>query len=262
MLNLRPIDSLPLSPVVLQAYESVIGAVGSEAFAARVTRAVQRLAHVDRLYLFELRGNPVKVRSLVQMYEPDKPRVEHDTYVRHYLPLDPIQKVIRSGAPGDGMVEIRVEPRDILAAGYRRMLENAGILERVSYLRRARNGWQCMTVARRAGSGPFREEDLTVLGSFARLLMPMIRRNEALTDNVQVSSREAIEEIEGRFGRRFPALTNRERQACARAVIGMTVEGAALELGVALSSVLTYRKRAYRRLGVSSAGELARLVMR
>jgi DNA-binding CsgD family transcriptional regulator len=119
-----------------------------------------------------------------------------------------------------------------------------------------------MTVARRTRSGPFREEDLAVLGSFAQLLMPMIRRNEALTDGVQVSSKEAIAEIEGRLHRRFPALTDRERQACARAVVGVTVEGAALELGVALSSVRTYRKRAYRRLGVTNAGELARLVMR
>ena len=42
----------------------------------------------------------------------------------------------------------------------------------------------------------------------------------------------------------------------------MTAEGAALELGIAISSVLTYRKRAFRRLGVTSAAELAPLVMR
>jgi DNA-binding CsgD family transcriptional regulator len=262
MLNLRRIDSLPVSPAVLQAYETTLGALGSESFASRVARAVERLAHVDRLYLFDLRGNPVKVRSLVQVYEPEKPPVAHETYVRHYLPIDPIQKVIQSGAPVDGMTQIRVAPSDIVAAGYRRMLETADILERVSYLRRVRSGWQCMTVARKSRSGAFAEEELLVLGSFARLLMPMIRRNEALTEGAQVSSREAVQEIEQRFGRRFPQLTARERQACARAVVGMTAGGAALDLGVALSSVLTYRKRAYRRLGVTSAGELARLVMR
>jgi DNA-binding CsgD family transcriptional regulator len=262
MPNLRPVDSLPLSAAVLQAYEYVMKAVGSDAFAGRVTRAVERLAHVDRLYLFELRGNPVKVRSLVQMYEPGKPRVEHSTYVRHYLPIDPIQRVISAGASHEGMVEIRVQPRDIVATGYRRMLEHAGILERVSYLRRAQSGWQCMTVARRSRNGPFNDADLAALGSFAGLLMPMISRNEALTEGAPASGKDAIDDIEARFGRRFPELTGRERQACARAVVGMTVEGAAKDLGVALSSVHTYRKRAYRRLGVASAAELARLVMR
>ena len=262
MLNLRSIDSLPISPTVLRAYEGTLAALGSESFAPRVARAVERLAHVDRLYLFDLRGSPVKVRSLVQVYEPDKPPVAHETYLRHYLPIDPIQKVIQSGLPVDGMVQIRIAPSDILAAGYRRMLETAQIVERVSYLRRARTGWQCMTVARKRRSGTFDDEELGVLGSFARLLMPMIRRNESLTESGQVAGREAVQEIEQRYGRRFPHLTDRERQAWARAVVGMTAGGAALDLGIALSSVLTYRKRAYRRLGVTSAGELARLVMR
>ena len=119
-----------------------------------------------------------------------------------------------------------------------------------------------MTVARKAGSGPFDEAELQLLGSFAKLLMPLVRRHECLIGVTQMRGARAIEEIESRFGRRFPALTPRERQACARAVVGMTAEGAALELGIAISSVLTYRKRAFRRLGVTSAAELAPLVMR
>jgi DNA-binding CsgD family transcriptional regulator len=253
---------LPISPEVLLAYEAVVGVVGSEAFAGRVTRAVQKLARIDRLYLFDLNSGPVRVRSLIQMYEPEKPAVAHETYVRHYLPIDPIQRVIQSGTLCDGMVQITVEPRDILAAGYRRMLEHAGIVERVSFLKRAGGGWQCMTVARRRRSGPFEEHDLLVLGGFARLLMPLITRNEALVNCAPRSPQEAIDEIERRFSRRFPLVTERERQVCARAVVGMTAEGAALDLGIAVSSVLTYRKRAYRRLDVTSVGELSRLVMR
>jgi len=262
MANLRQIDSVPISPAVLQAYELVVGVVGSEAFAGCTTQAVQRLTHVDRLYLFDLRNGPAGVRPLVQFYEADKPPVAHQTYIRHYLPSDPIQRAMSSASRADGMLEIRVEPRDIVANGYRRMLEHAGILERVSYLRRAASGWQCMTVARKARSGPFKEPDLAVLGSFARLLMPLIARNEALSDCIPQRTREAIDEIESRFGRRFPALTLRERQTCARAAVGMTAAGAALDLGIAVSSILTYRKRAYQRLGVTSACELARCVMR
>lgn len=73
---------------------------------------------------------------------------------------------------------------------------------------------------------------------------------------------QRIEELEQRFAARFPALTPREREVCARAAIGVSVEGAALDLAIATSSVLTYRKRAYQRLGISSAYELACLVLR
>ena len=119
-----------------------------------------------------------------------------------------------------------------------------------------------MTVARRRGSGAFDEDELELLGGFARLLMPMIERNEALAGHKPLSTQAAVDELERRFGKLFPALTLRERETCARAAVGMTAEGTALDLGIAVSSILTYRKRAYQRLGVTSAYELARLVMR
>ena len=55
-------------------------------------------------------------------------------------------------------------------------------------------------------------------------------------------------------------LTARELDVMARAIIGMTAEGTALDINVKKSSVVTYRKRAYERLGVSSLPELFRLV--
>lgn len=260
MASLSQIDSLPISPAVLDAYELVVDSVGTESFKETTTQAVRRLTHVDRLYLFDMADGSAGARSLVQFHEPDKPPVAHRTYVRHYLPIDPIQRAM--SFPSQGMMQIRVEPRDIMANSYRRMLEHAGILERVSFLRRAASGWQCMTVARKVCSGAFEERDLLILGSFARLLMPLITRNEALSEYIPQRGRDAIDEIESRFCRLFPSLTLSERQTCARAAVGMTVGGTALDLDIALSSVLTYRKRAYHRLRVTSACELARLVMR
>jgi DNA-binding CsgD family transcriptional regulator len=42
----------------------------------------------------------------------------------------------------------------------------------------------------------------------------------------------------------------------------MSVEAAALDMNIGRASVLTYRKRAYARLGVSSANELCKIVMK
>jgi len=68
------------------------------------------------------------------------------------------------------------------------------------------------------------------------------------------------EQLEERFARRWPALTPRERQVCARAAIGLSVEATAIDLGIAKTSVVTFRQRAYRRLGVTSPFELCGLV--
>jgi DNA-binding CsgD family transcriptional regulator len=51
-------------------------------------------------------------------------------------------------------------------------------------------------------------------------------------------------------------LTRRELSVCALALVGMTIEGSALELNVKKSTIITYRKRAYERLGISSLNEL------
>jgi len=55
-------------------------------------------------------------------------------------------------------------------------------------------------------------------------------------------------------------LTRREREVCARAAVGMTVEATALDLGISRTTVLTYRQRAYARLGVTSPIELRALI--
>ena len=68
-----------------------------------------------------------------------------------------------------------------------------------------------------------------------------------------------MRELEERFADRCAGLTARERQVCARASRS-SVEKTALELGIGKTSVLTYRQRAYQRLGVTSPFELCALV--
>ena len=66
------------------------------------------------------------------------------------------------------------------------------------------------------------------------------------------------------FATRAPlaALTPREREVCCRILSGLSSEAISQELGISLHSTLTYRKRAYQRLGISSQGELFGIVLR
>jgi DNA-binding CsgD family transcriptional regulator len=53
-----------------------------------------------------------------------------------------------------------------------------------------------------------------------------------------------------------PDLTARETEVCARTVIGMTAYAISLDLDISVSTVTTYRRRAYARMGICSAYEL------
>jgi DNA-binding CsgD family transcriptional regulator len=59
---------------------------------------------------------------------------------------------------------------------------------------------------------------------------------------------------------RSPELSTRECEVCARAVAGKTIEGTSLELDIKRTSVITYRQRAYQKLGISRTNELVALL--
>jgi DNA-binding CsgD family transcriptional regulator len=59
----------------------------------------------------------------------------------------------------------------------------------------------------------------------------------------------------------FRTLTSREKDVCLRILLGYGSEAISAELGISLHSTLTYRKRAYQRLGISSQNELFGLAL-
>ncbi|WP_426409080.1 helix-turn-helix transcriptional regulator [Bradyrhizobium ganzhouense] len=66
------------------------------------------------------------------------------------------------------------------------------------------------------------------------------------------------------FATRAPlsALTPREQEVCRHILLGLSSEAISQALGISLHSTLTYRKRAYERLGISSQNELFGIVLR
>ena len=69
-----------------------------------------------------------------------------------------------------------------------------------------------------------------------------------------------VAQAEQALADRAPRLSLRERQVCARIAVGLTADGIGADLGVAPSTVVTLRKRAYAKLGVHNRLALARLV--
>ena len=59
----------------------------------------------------------------------------------------------------------------------------------------------------------------------------------------------------------FAQLTDREQQVCLRILQGYSSEAISLDLKVAISTIHTYRKRAYAKLGISSQNELFSLYL-
>ena len=238
-------------------YEKLLHSIGTEEFGSTVRDSVMDVtAGVRRVYLFEAKG---RMDTSLQYYSCEPGLTDlFPLYSKSYMQLDPIHDAYRATPACSDLAYQRIRPSDIASAGFRRRIfDDAGIIERVSIVQRGSDAWRALSVARHKSDGYFADAELTSLINLAWLALPMLPLNRARTDTVQALS---VPHLEDRFGARFPELTPRERQVCARAAVGMTVEATALDLGVGKASVLTYRQRAYGRLSVTSPYQLCSLV--
>jgi len=257
MSDIRRISHWRLSREHVASYERLLGTLGTEEFGSTVRDAVVSLAGpAQRIYLFEATG---REQTSLQYYFGEPGLVDlFPTYLKWYLRMDPVSEAYRAAPHVSDVALQRVRPAHIASSGFRRhIFEDPGIVERVSVIQRGPASWRVMNVARHASDGRFSDGELVSLVGLASLVLPMLPLNRSRrTSALQLS----VEQLEERFASRFGTLTARERQVCARAAIGMSVEDTARDLGIAKTSVLTYRRRAYQRLNVASPYELCALV--
>jgi DNA-binding CsgD family transcriptional regulator len=239
------------------AYESILRALGSPHFGTRVHEAALSLTSgVRRLYLFEAKTPD----DTSLHYFCGEPGLESlfPVYRKWYLRQDPVSDAYRAAPSCTDMALQRVRPMHITSPSFRRrVFDEGGIIERISVIQRGPDAWRVMSIARHASDGCCSDAEIKALVELAGIVLPMLPQSH------QHGSGPAplpVPELEQRFAGRFPDLSQRELQVCARAAAGMDVGATAADLGIARTSVLTYRQRAYHRLHVTSALALRALV--
>ena len=255
--NIRQIKDWRAPTTIGANYEKLLAAIGTPQFGPTVRDSVLALTTgARRVYLFEATSR----ESSTLQYSFCEPEVADlfPAYTRWYLRRDPVGDAFEAAPRYSDVALQRVRPADIATPSFRRVFfDDAGIVERISVIQRGEDAWRGVNIARHASDGPCSDNELDSLIGLACLVLPMLplnRRRNAAAQSLTIA------ELEERFGARCARLTQRERQVCARAASGMSVETTALDLGIAKTSVLTYRQRAYQRLGVTSPIALCALV--
>jgi len=238
-------------------YERLLATLGTPAFGGVVREAVlARTAGLRRLYLFEATARDRSTLQYTSVEASILPLLPE--YRRCHQPADPLGEVFAAAPLRGDMAVQRVEPADIAAGSFRRQFFDApGIIERIAIIQRGEDGWRGLNIARHRSSGKCSDDELTTLIALAGLVLPMLPVNRQRHGPAVAPD---VAELEQRFAARCAALTARERQVCARACAGFSIDATARELGVGRTSVVTYRQRAYQRLGVSNTLALRALV--
>lgn len=190
-------------------------------------------------------------------------RAVAERYVRHHWTCDPVQRALASRnimtAAQQECVVFDIDATDVEHTSYRDECYSSVNLNHRLSIANVRDGQTMRLNFYRRYGRDFSQDEVRRVMDIANLLVAMVWRHDEDSSAQDTANLEAS--FLQRLARIEPALTVRERQVCALVALGLTSEGIALRLGVGLNTVLTYRKRAYARLSISSQNELMRRLM-
>ena len=237
----------------------LVAAIGSRTFPNALLNALRALAGVELCSVF-LRDRSEHVELIFAHGElPDVPsfplRASH-AYARSYWRSDRQVARLAHAPPGVPIV-IRRRASDIADPAYRAACyDHAGIAERISILSPGR---PCFAVNgyRTSGNSPFSTHDVDRLEVHAGLLIAALRQHLSAEQAVGPVGDETA--LAGRLATLECGLSTREAEIVAALMLGETQDAIAAAKQLSATTVITYRRRAYGKLGVANRRDLMAL---
>jgi DNA-binding CsgD family transcriptional regulator len=240
-------------PVSIDGVVELIESLSTRDFCATLLRKVNNWADVDHCSLMQLMP-----AFGIQLYGAQSEIADARTarvtvkYLDHFHRRDSNRRFLAdTRLVGRSVGMNRTTPADVDRAYREECYEEARINDRLSFLTRTREGLIALNFYR-IGSRAFSERDVDALHATAPLFAIAGARHIELL--LQTGSDPSTWRL--RLKVMCPPLTERELDVVSFLLAGRTLREASAELGIAHSSVVTYRERAYARLGVATLKEL------
>jgi len=233
---------------------------GTPRFEPALFRAAHEATSCEHLTAFAFSGSS-QPRIVLAANTTELPvaRKVAQKYIRQYWMLDPARTVAPSKSRTGADYAVRVYADEIDDSGYRQeCYTTVGLHDRVSLITTRNDETLRVNFYKPAKSGRFAPEEIDHLLEASDLILSLLAKHDAAALPLGA-------DLPGAFQRRLRLvarpLPRREMEVCTLIATGMSSEGIGLQLGVSLNTVLTHRKRAYARLGISSQNELLRLLL-
>src|SRR5262245_5850333 len=179
-------------------------------------------------------------------------------YAGQFHESDPNRDALFEGEGGAPIMLPAFAPR-MYGARYRKIFfQDSGIVDKFATAIWVEDTCFYVNFYRIAAQGRFSPVQLERLQAIAPTIGASVARH------FQTTAPRPEQDIAALFATRAPLcdLTAREQEVCRGILAGLSSEAISQELGISLHSTLTYRKRAYDRLGISSQNELFAIVLR
>ena len=244
----------------------LVSAIGRDSFADAVFGLFNPAIRIDHVSLFRLTGSSdIDVLATASApRHPVSPEARR-RYLNRFAHLDPVRAFPSPAGEESTGLFLHVNAKDIRDLTYRRdCYEAFGIEQRISLAVRYQHFGYQINLYRLRGGAPFASSlQTTQFTQFSSLVIPIFARHaELLTAPAQLGGMAlSLEALRHRIAAMEHQLSRREIEVCARALYGQSIDTTAAELRIRKTSVITYRQRAYGKLGITSHSQLfARLV--
>lgn len=235
-------------------------AIGRASFPQTLIGALRRVADVGHCMVFSFAGE----RSASCLLDAGNIPIARDlgvAYSGHFHLSDPNRDAIFQGPPNAVPILLPTFARRMYSDRYRKIFfEDSDIVDKCATAIWVEDTCFYVNFYRITSQGRFTREEVQRLMAVA----PAVSATVARHFQQDAAEGDPLLRLKAMFANAAPfvALTAREKEVCLRILSGFSSEAIASELGIGLHSVLTYRKRAYDRLGISSQNELFAIALR
>jgi len=241
------------------ALMAALGAPEDRAFAQAVLGLFDDLSVIAQCTVFVYQAGRPRTLSVADYRGGSYLHAVADAYARRFCALDGIQPILAAPA-GTLPVLHQQSSADIGHETYRHVCyQRPSVSDRLALLApQPGNVWLSVNLYRNdQGDGGFQPGEIARVQAAAPLMMHAVARHWALCGQQRATNNVSAGE---RLTQLCPELSPRERDALCGILSGHTTPEIAEQLGVQASSVISYQKRAYRRLGISSQRQLFALI--
>lgn len=248
------------------AISEMVSIIGNADFGGRFFGIVARMIGADHCTVFV--SNGAGVRTLVaearSRSATERVRQLAGAYSARGYRADPVWNRRAIDATESGVHAKLIAPGDFEDRAYRReFYEKPNILEEIALSADMGGGRRVYaSFYREQGRARFSDDDLATLQASAPVTLQVLAKQAEITgtteaprvqpltrDELYRRVKQAILEDNG-------LLTPREAEVCTGIILGYTILGLSLNMGISVNTVATHRKRAYAKLHISSQNEL------
>jgi DNA-binding CsgD family transcriptional regulator len=242
---------------------SSIGGDDSNAFAMEVLKLLGDAAGISQCTVFAYEfGTRPRTISVADHRGGRFLRDVADAYAKRFYALDGNQTIVSATNPQKSSTVLlhQQTSEDVLHEDYRNACyHQPDVSGRISLLLQPSQGiWLSVNFYRDRKRGHFHQSDIAKIEAYAPLIARAAGHHYTLCGQIQSGIPQLmLTRVRGIC----PDLSRRELDVLCGVLEGRTAQEIGELMGVKASSVVTYQKRAYRRLGISSQRQLFALCL-